>query len=152
MACKLALLQPPGLPWLRLLLIMLVCPLSTIPPPPQTRQTAPSAAQRHAAASPLRPPALVTEYLAGGSLRAALSRGAEWLLGAPLAKVKVLLDTARGLDYLHAKRLVHFDLKSANLLLGWRDRVPVAKVADFGLSKQKHSTYVSGTHGWGAEV
>lgn len=125
------------------------CPPS---PPPQTRQTAPSAAQRHAAASPLRPPALVTEYLAGGSLRAALSRGAEWLLGAPLAKVKVLLDTARGLDYLHAKRLVHFDLKSANLLLGWRDRVPVAKVADFGLSKQKHSTYVSGTHGWGAEV
>lgn len=32
--------------------------------------------------------------------------------------------------------LVHFDLKTANLLLGHRDRRPICKVADFGLSKQ----------------
>lgn len=45
--------------------------------------------------------------------------------------------------YLHAKNIVHFDLKSANLLLGYRDRRAICKVADFGLSKQKRDTYVS---------
>jgi len=39
--------------------------------------------------------------------------------------------------YLHAKNIVHFDLKSANLLLGYRDRRAICKVADFGLSKQR---------------
>ena len=47
------------------------------------------------------------------------------------------------MDYLHQKNIVHFDLKSANLLLGWRDRRAICKVADFGLSKQKKETYVS---------
>lgn len=47
------------------------------------------------------------------------------------------------MDYLHQKNIVHFDLKSANLLLGWRDRRAICKVADFGLSKQKRETYVS---------
>ncbi len=42
----------------------------------------------------------------------------------------------QGMEYLHAKHIVHFDLKSGNLLLGYRDRRPVCKVADFGLSKQ----------------
>ena len=49
----------------------------------------------------------------------------------------------QGMEYLHQKRIVHFDLKSANLLLGYRDRRAVCKVADFGLSKQKRDTYVS---------
>lgn len=39
------------------------------------------------------------------------------------------------MEYLHSKSIVHFDLKSGNLLLGYRDRRPVCKVADFGLSK-----------------
>lgn len=49
----------------------------------------------------------------------------------------------QGMEYLHQKNIVHFDLKSANLLLGWRDRRAICKVADFGLSKQKRETYVS---------
>lgn len=48
------------------------------------------------------------------------------------------------MEYLHSKKIVHFDLKSANLLLGYRDRRAICKVADFGLSKQKRETYVSG--------
>ncbi len=48
------------------------------------------------------------------------------------------------MEYLHAKRIVHFDLKSANLLLGHRDKRLICKVADFGLSKQKRDTYVTG--------
>ena len=50
----------------------------------------------------------------------------------------------QGMEYLHSKKIVHFDLKSANLLLGHKDRRTICKVADFGLSKQKMDTYVSG--------
>lgn len=48
------------------------------------------------------------------------------------------------MEYLHAKRIVHFDLKTANLLVGFREKTPTCKVADFGLSKQKQQTYVTG--------
>ena len=50
----------------------------------------------------------------------------------------------QGMEYLHSKKIVHFDLKSANLLLGHRDRRTICKVADFGLSKQAMATFVSG--------
>ena len=53
------------------------------------------------------------------------------------------LALLQGMEYLHTKRIVHFDLKSANLLLGYKDRRAICKVADFGLSKQKRDTYVS---------
>ena len=48
------------------------------------------------------------------------------------------------MNYLHTKRIVHFDLKTANLLVGMRDKTPICKVADFGLSKQKQQTFVTG--------
>lgn len=50
----------------------------------------------------------------------------------------------QGMDYLHSKHIVHFDLKTANLLVGMRDKMPICKVADFGLSKQKQQTFVTG--------
>lgn len=52
----------------------------------------------------------------------------------------------QGMEYLHGKNIVHFDLKTANLLVGMRDKTPICKVADFGLSKQKQQTYVTGGH------
>lgn len=91
----------------------------------------------------LRPPALVTEYMAGGSLKSALTRKADIVAGA-LTRVVLALDAAKGLEYLHSKGIVHFDLKSANLLLGYRDRRPVCKVADFGLAREKTQTFCSG--------
>lgn len=48
------------------------------------------------------------------------------------------------MEYLHSKRIVHFDLKTGNLLMSVRDKAPVCKVADFGLSKQRRQTLVSG--------
>ncbi|WIA09456.1 hypothetical protein OEZ85_008857 [Tetradesmus obliquus] len=110
-----------------------------------------AAAADSAAAGPggIRPgdavqgPAVVCEYLSAGSLQSCISSGAEWLKSG-MAKVKVLLDTARGLSYLHSKHVVHFDLKSANLLFTIRDRTPTVKVADFGLSKRRYQTYVTG--------
>ena len=50
----------------------------------------------------------------------------------------------QGMDYLHSRNIVHFDLKTANLLVGYRERQPICKVSDFGLSKRKQQTYVSG--------
>lgn len=91
----------------------------------------------------LRPPALVTEYMAGGSLKAALARRADIVAG-PLTRLVLALDAAKGLEYLHSKRICHFDVKSGNLLLGYRDRRPVCKVADFGLAREKAQTFVSG--------
>uniref|UniRef100_A0A383V2H6 Protein kinase domain-containing protein n=1 Tax=Tetradesmus obliquus TaxID=3088 RepID=A0A383V2H6_TETOB len=109
-------------------------------------KVATSMANRHraeVAVSQIRPPALVTEYLASGSLRAAITRRADFL-SRDSVRIKLALDAARGMDYLHSKHIVHFDLKSANLLVGMRDKTPVCKVADMGLSKQKQQTFVTG--------
>ncbi|CAL5222116.1 g4432 [Coccomyxa viridis] len=92
--------------------------------------------------SNLRPPAVVTEFMSQGSVKSALARKSEVVVG-NMHRVVVAMDAAKGMEYLHQKRIVHFDLKSANLLLGYRDRRAVCKVADFGLSKQKRDTYVS---------
>lgn len=40
--------------------------------------------------------------------------------------------------------MVHFDLKSPNLLVTLRDKVPCAKIADMGLVKARTATYVTG--------
>ncbi|DBA77349.1 TPA: hypothetical protein ACH3X2_000866 [Trebouxia sp. C0005] len=90
----------------------------------------------------VRPPAIVVEYMGQGSLKGALARKADIVQGA-LIRVLIAMDAAKGMEYLHTKRIVHFDLKSANLLLGYKDRRAICKVADFGLSKQKRDTYVS---------
>ena len=52
----------------------------------------------------------------------------------------------QGMEYLHGKKIVHFDLKTANLLIGFRDKTPICKVADFGLSKQRQATFVTGVN------
>jgi len=41
------------------------------------------------------------------------------------------LDVAFGMEYLHGKNIVHFDLKSDNLLVNLRDpHRPICKVSD----------------------
>jgi len=59
---------------------------------------------------------------------------------------------ARGLHFLHSRKIVHFDLKSANILLA-RDNT--AKIADVGLAKIMHRQFLSslynvGTFAWSA--
>src|SRR6478609_9397032 len=74
-------------------------------------------------------PYLVTEYLAGGSLRSMLDRGR---LLSPSQALLVGLEATRGLDYAHRRGFVHRDIKPANLLFG-RDRR--LRIADFGLAR-----------------
>jgi len=74
-------------------------------------------------------PYLVTEYLAGGSLRSMLDRGR---LLSPSQALLVGLEVARGLEYAHRRGVVHRDIKPANLLFGEDGRL---RIADFGLAR-----------------
>jgi len=74
-------------------------------------------------------PYLVTEHLAGGSLRAMLDQGR---LLSPSQALLVGLETARGLEYAHRRGFVHRDIKPANLLFDEDARL---RIADFGLAR-----------------
>jgi len=78
-----------------------------------------------------QPPApfMVLELLEGGSLRSILDRGDRL---SPAQAAAVGRQIAAGLDYAHARGLVHRDVKPANLLF---DEHGTARVADFGLAR-----------------
>ncbi|KAJ7955572.1 Serine/threonine-protein kinase EDR1 [Quillaja saponaria] len=87
--------------------------------------------------------ATVTEYMVNGSLRNVLLRKDRVL--DRRKRLMISMDAAFGMEYLHLKNIVHFDLKSDNLLVNLRDpKQPICKVGDFGLSRIKHNTLVSG--------
>jgi serine/threonine protein kinase len=87
--------------------------------------------------------ATVTEYMVNGSLKQVLQKNDR-----TIDRHKRLLlatDAAFGMEYLHEKNIVHFDLKCENLLVNMRDpQRPICKVGDLGLSKVKQQTMVSG--------
>ncbi|EOA34207.1 hypothetical protein CARUB_v10021716mg [Capsella rubella] len=89
-----------------------------------------------------RPPnlSIVTEFLPRGSLYRLIHRPNNQL--DERRRLRMALDAARGMNYLHScsPMVVHRDLKSPNLLV---DKNWVVKVCDFGLSRMKHSTYLS---------
>ncbi|KAH9650125.1 protein kinase domain-containing protein [Citrus sinensis] len=87
--------------------------------------------------------ATVTEYMVNGSLRHVLARKDRIL--DRRKKLMLMMDAAFGMEYLHMKNIVHFDLKCDNLLVNLRDpQRPICKVGDFGLSRIKCNTLVSG--------
>ncbi|XP_061343656.1 probable serine/threonine-protein kinase SIS8 isoform X2 [Gastrolobium bilobum] len=89
-----------------------------------------------------RPPnlSIVTEFLPRGSLYRLIHRPNSQI--DERRRLRMALDTARGMNYLHkcTPVIVHRDLKSPNLLV---DKNWVVKVCDFGLSRMKHSTFLS---------
>ncbi|MCA9541981.1 MAG: serine/threonine protein kinase, partial [Myxococcales bacterium] len=76
---------------------------------------------------PAGSPYLVMEYLDGGPLLAATTRGRPQPWDAVFAQLEVVLD---GLAHAHARGVVHRDLKPDNILLGPRGPV----ITDFGLA------------------
>jgi eukaryotic-like serine/threonine-protein kinase len=74
-------------------------------------------------------PFLVTEYLAGGTLRTMLDAGHRL---SPAQALIVGLEAARALDHAHHHGFVHRDIKPANLLFGADARL---RIADFGLAR-----------------
>ncbi len=90
---------------------------------------------------------VVMEYAAGGTLTAKL--GTDGLDGQPrkfgwYGRGRIIAHgVATGLAYLHANKIIHFDIKSSNVLL---DRACLtAKIADVGLSKIVRGSQVSQT-------
>jgi serine/threonine protein kinase len=87
--------------------------------------------------------ATVTEFMASGSLKKVLLRKEKFL--DRRRRITLAMDVAIGMEYLHSKDIIHFDLKCDNLLVNLNDPSrPICKVADFGLSKVKQTTMVSG--------
>jgi len=77
---------------------------------------------------------LVTEFCHNGSLDNYIQKNPGLN---QQARLKLTLDVAHGMAFLHSKKIIHLDLKPANILVTGEGR---CKVADFGLSKMVNST------------
>eukprot|EP00930_Biecheleria_cincta_P041917 TRINITY_DN2881_c0_g1_i1.p1 TRINITY_DN2881_c0_g1~~TRINITY_DN2881_c0_g1_i1.p1 ORF type:complete len:519 (+),score=86.37 TRINITY_DN2881_c0_g1_i1:24-1559(+) len=96
------------------------------------------------------PPLIVSEFCAGGTLFRLLHERRQVRLRWP-QKLKAAQDTAKGMNFLHRRRVIHRDLKSLNILLagevGSCDDPPWVKISDFGLSRRlPTAALLSGTH------
>ncbi|ETP29592.1 TKL protein kinase [Phytophthora nicotianae P10297] len=88
---------------------------------------------------------VVSEYMAGGDLKALLSDYEKngHPVGFDHTKVKIALHVSIALTYLHscAPPVIHRDLKSKNILL---DEAMDAKVTDFGISRERIDATMTG--------
>lgn len=73
---------------------------------------------------------IILEYVPGGSLKQILHKYQKFDEPIIKAYAKQLL---RGLEYLHNNKIIHRDLKSANVLVSTRG---IVKLTDFGSSKK----------------
>ncbi|XP_009884995.1 PREDICTED: tyrosine-protein kinase CSK, partial [Charadrius vociferus] len=83
---------------------------------------------------------IVTEYMAKGSLVDYLRSRGRSVLGADCL-LKFSLDVCEAMEYLEANNFVHRDLAARNVLVSEDN---IAKVSDFGLTKEASSTQDTG--------
>jgi serine/threonine protein kinase len=102
---------------------------------------------------------IISEYCAGGTVFTLLhqrpTQAVSWA-----QRLRVGIDVAKGMNFLHRRQVVHRDLKSLNLLLAGKvgsvEDVPAVKISDFGLSRiasadpkmQACMTSGAGTYHW----
>ncbi|KAL4452700.1 hypothetical protein ABPG75_008362 [Micractinium tetrahymenae] len=96
---------------------------------------------------------LLMEYCGGRDLMQALElkvAGGERVFTWHNRGRRIAYDVANALNFLHARGIVHLDVKSSNILL---TASGAAKLGDVGLARMLHSTYLSelplvGTFAW----
>ncbi|XP_024526089.1 serine/threonine-protein kinase STY8 isoform X2 [Selaginella moellendorffii] len=90
---------------------------------------------------------IVTEYMSGGTVHDYLQKQKGNLHLYVL--LRIALDIAKGMDYLHQNNIIHRDLKASSLLM---DENGVVKVADFGVARIQDQdgimTAETGTYRW----
>uniref|UniRef100_A0A0E0APU4 Protein kinase domain-containing protein n=1 Tax=Oryza glumipatula TaxID=40148 RepID=A0A0E0APU4_9ORYZ len=90
---------------------------------------------------------IVTEYMPGGNLYDFLHKQNNVL--DLLTILRIAISISKGMNYLHQNNIIHRDLKTANLLMGYHQ---VVKIADFGVARQGNQegqmTAETGTYRW----
>ncbi|XP_078161122.1 serine/threonine-protein kinase STY46-like [Carex rostrata] len=90
---------------------------------------------------------IVTEFMSGGSLYDHLHKH-KAVINLPTL-IRIALDIAKGMDYLHQHNIIHRDLKTANILIDDKEAI---KIADFGVARVKSTSGVmtaeTGTYRW----
>ncbi|ELP94153.1 serine-threonine protein kinase, putative [Entamoeba invadens IP1] len=84
---------------------------------------------------------MVIQFFVLGSLGEYLRKDRDEHLSLPYKlKVRMLYDTARGMQFLHENRIMHLDLKPDNLLVNslYTDSACCIKITDFGTSRFTH--------------
>ncbi|GIW81604.1 MAG: hypothetical protein KatS3mg105_3411 [Gemmatales bacterium] len=87
---------------------------------------------------------LIMEYVDGPSVQQLLERYGRLPVG---DAVRIILDVARALEYIHSRNFIHRDIKPDNILL---TQSGIAKLADLGLAKYlDDGSLTTRPHGFG---
>ncbi|XP_047051516.1 serine/threonine-protein kinase STY17-like [Lolium rigidum] len=90
---------------------------------------------------------IVTEYMPGGNLYEFLHNQNDVL--SVLLVLKIAIQISKGMEYLHQNSIIHRDLKTPNVLLGYNQ---VVKIAGFGVAEHGNQdgqmTAETGTYRW----